>query len=57
MEELIEAFLLLARETDSDFEEQKISVNQLVKEELVKAESLLNGKQTKINIVEMQIWC
>lgn len=52
MEELIQAFLLLAREIDNEFEEQDVSINRLVKEELAKSEELLKNKQLKVNTVD-----
>ncbi len=50
MEELIDAFLVLARETDQEFEDQHIVVSELVEKEVTKAEIFLDNKPISIDI-------
>ncbi len=50
MEELIDAFLILARETDNEFEDQHILVSELVAKEVAKADIYLDNKPITIDI-------
>jgi signal transduction histidine kinase len=50
MEELIDAFLILARETDNEFEDQHIFAADLVAKEVAKADIYLEGKSISIDI-------
>ncbi len=52
MEELIETLLLLARESDHLLSSEDISINDIVREEIERAESLLDNKKLKITINE-----
>lgn len=52
MEELIDAFLILARETDKEFEETDVSVAQVVENELSAAKIYLEDKPIEIEIIE-----
>lgn len=54
MEELIETLLVLARESDHLLSSENISVNDIVREEIERAESLLNDKNINITINENQ---
>ncbi len=51
MEELIETLLLLARESEKMLSADHVSVNDIVSEEIDRAESLLQDKQVKISYV------
>ena len=44
MESLIESFLILARESDAGLPEEDFSVNEAVREEIERAQPLLEGK-------------
>ena len=50
MEELIDAFLILARETDKEFEDQHVVVADLVTAEIAKAEIYLEGKPVSVDL-------
>ena len=50
MEELIDAFLILARETDKEFEDQHIIVADLVAKEVANAEIYLEDKPVSIDL-------
>ena len=52
MEELIDAFLILARETDKEFEDQHIVVVDVVEREIRAADIYLEGKPLSIEIDE-----
>ncbi|MFT5571557.1 MAG: signal transduction histidine kinase [Cryomorphaceae bacterium] len=52
MEELIDAFLILARETDMEFEEQHLAVADMVEREVKKAQLYLDGKPIVVEIDE-----
>jgi len=51
MEELIETLLLLARESEKMLSSDHVSVNDIVSEEIDRAENLLQDKHVKINYV------
>ncbi len=50
MLELVEVFLILARETDSQIEEEYVEVHEVVDHELSQSQSLLEGKSVKVEI-------
>lgn len=52
MEELTEAFLLLARETDQSLTQQSVSINEVVRDEIERSELLKKNKDLKINLYE-----
>jgi len=52
MEDLIDAFLILARETDKEFEEQHVAVAEVVEREIRSAEIYLDDKPIVIEIDE-----
>jgi len=52
MEELIDAFLILARETDKEFEDKQIVVSELIEREIKAAQIYLDGKPIEISIDE-----
>jgi len=52
MEELIDAFLILARETDKEFEDEQVIVADIVQRELVSAEIYLDNKPIVLEIDE-----
>jgi signal transduction histidine kinase len=52
MEALIEAFLILAREADRGLPEELFVVNQVVAEELDRAEMLLGDKPVELKLIE-----
>lgn len=52
MEELIDAFLILARETDKEFEDQHIILSELVEYEIRAAEIYLTDKAVTVEIDE-----
>jgi signal transduction histidine kinase len=52
MEELIDAFLILARETDKEFEETGVHVASVVEAELRGAKIYLEDKPIKIEVIE-----
>jgi signal transduction histidine kinase len=48
MESLIESFLILARESDSGLPEEDFSVNDAVRDEIERAQSLVEGKPVRV---------
>ncbi|MDH3639331.1 MAG: HAMP domain-containing histidine kinase, partial [Gammaproteobacteria bacterium] len=52
MEELVEAFLLLARESDRDLPAETVSINEIVGEEIEKSWLLIAGKPIDVNVEE-----
>jgi signal transduction histidine kinase len=54
MEALIESFLMLARETESGLPEEDFLVNDIVREELDRAEPLLADKPVELRLIEPQ---
>ena len=52
MEELIDAFLILARETDKEFEQDEVVVADVVNRELQAASIYLEDKPIRIEVVE-----
>ena len=50
MEELIDAFLILARETDNEFEDQHIIVADLIAKEVSKSDVLFQDKPVTVDI-------
>jgi signal transduction histidine kinase len=52
MEELIEALLILARESDSALSFESVCINDVVSEEIERTNSLLNNKPVNVTIVE-----
>ena len=52
MEELIDAFLILARETDKEFEDEQVIVADVVQNELTSAEIYLDNKPVSLEIDE-----
>jgi signal transduction histidine kinase len=52
MESLIEAFLLLSRDSESGLPEEEFSINAVVREEMERAETLLEHKQVELKLVE-----
>jgi signal transduction histidine kinase len=48
MESLIESFLILARESDSGLPEEDFSVNDAVRDEIERAQSLVEGKPVRL---------
>ncbi len=52
MEELIDAFLILARETDKEFEETDVVVSEVVERELRSAQLYLENKPVEIIVKE-----
>ena len=52
MEELIDAFLILARETDKEFEDEQVIVADVVQSELTSAEIYLDNKPVSLEIDE-----
>ncbi len=52
MEAMIEAFLLLARESDTSLQEEDFSANEAVREEVERAQPLLEGKPVELALVE-----
>lgn len=51
MEELIDAFLILARETDKEFEELPVDIGEVVEHELNAAKVYLEGKPIELTVV------
>ncbi|MDH3694008.1 MAG: HAMP domain-containing histidine kinase [Gammaproteobacteria bacterium] len=49
MEELVEAFLLLARESGDDLELEDVCVNDIIHDELERAQILFKGKKVKVS--------
>ena len=49
MEELIQALLLLARESDQVISREQVSVNDVVREEMERAENLIDGKPVEVS--------
>jgi len=49
MEELTEAFLLLARESDQELSQDKVCINDVVQEEIDRAQLLIQDKDLAIN--------
>lgn len=52
MEELTEAFLLLARETDQSLTQESVSLNEVVRDEIERSELLKKNKDLKIKLQE-----
>lgn len=52
MEELIDAFLILARETDKEFDNEKIVVREIVDREIQSARIYLENKPVKVEVIE-----
>lgn len=52
MEELIDAFLILARETDKEFEDTEIVVAEVIERELSAAKVYLEDKPVEIKVIE-----
>lgn len=52
MEELIDAFLILARETDKEFEENPVLVSEVVERELREAHIFIGDKPLTIQVIE-----
>jgi signal transduction histidine kinase len=52
MEAMIEAFLILARESDTGLPEEDFVVNDAVREEIERAQPLLEGKQVTLTLDE-----
>lgn len=52
MEELIDAFLILARETDKEFEDEHLVVVDMIRREVKAAAIYQDGKALQINIIE-----
>jgi len=52
MEALIESFLILSRESDVGLPEEDFVVNDIVREEAERAQSLLAGKPVEIHVIE-----
>lgn len=52
MEELIDAFLILARETDKEFEDEQTIIVNVIEREIKSAEIYLDGKSVTIEIDE-----
>lgn len=52
MEELIDAFLVLARETDKEFEHEYVLVRDLVDREINLASIYLDGKDINVQVVD-----
>lgn len=52
MEELIDAFLILARETDKEFEETEVIVGEVVEREVQKAQIYLGDKPIVVEVKE-----
>jgi signal transduction histidine kinase len=52
MEALIEAFLLLARDSESGLPEEELSINSIIREEIERAEPLLAQKRVEIHFTE-----
>ena len=52
MESLIESFLILARESDSGLPEEDFSVNEAVRDEIERAQPLVEGKPVRVVIEE-----
>ena len=52
MESLIESFLILARESDSGLPEEEFSVNDAVRDEIERAQTLVEGKPVEILLDE-----
>jgi signal transduction histidine kinase len=52
MESLIESFLILARESDSGLPEEDFSVNEAVRDEIERAQPLIEGKPVRVVIEE-----
>lgn len=57
MESLIEAFLLMAREADNALPADEFAVNDVVREEIERAESLVGNKPVKLELVERAQFC
>jgi signal transduction histidine kinase len=57
MEDLTEAFLLLARESDNALSIDEVCINEVVKEELQRAEELNRDKQLPIEFIEQSRLC
>ena len=49
MEELTEAFLLLARESDQELSTEQVCINDIIEEEIDRARLLISNKQLDIN--------
>ncbi len=49
MEDLVEAFLLLARESEQGLSQDPVSINQLVREEIARSSVLLKGKPIEVS--------
>lgn len=54
MEALIESFLMLARETETGLPEEDFLVNDIVREELDRAEPLVAGKPVELRLIAPQ---
>lgn len=52
MEELVEAFLLLARESEHSLSRDPVQVNELLRDEVSRAEELLKKDTTQVKITE-----
>ncbi len=52
MEELIEALLILARETDRELSSEPVCINDVVSEEIERTNNLLLGKPVAVNVEE-----
>jgi signal transduction histidine kinase len=52
MEELTEAFLLLARESEQSLTQDTVSLNEIVRDEIERSELLKKNKDLKINLKE-----
>ena len=50
MLELVEVFLILARESDSQLEETLVDINEVIEHELLQSKSLLQDKDVQIDI-------
>ena len=57
MEDLTEAFLLLARESDNALSMDEVCINEVVKEELQRAEELNRDKKLPIEFIEKNRLC
>lgn len=52
MEELTEAFLLLARETENELSSEEVSINEVLNAELERSELLTGSKDISINFIQ-----
>jgi signal transduction histidine kinase len=52
MEALIEAFLLLARDSESGLPEEELNINSIIREEIERAEPLLAQKRVELHFTE-----